>query len=133
MDILDRSMGPIFAIKPETPYTVAVGETFEDTCDSLLDVGRVLTRVDLTLASVKGSTAELTLAGKTQLLGVANTPVSPKISKQKVEGAATWNTAAHTLNAYNLTIDWAIEAGGKELPINVARAETIAIAPKPRK
>jgi len=130
VDILDRSLGPIFAIRPEQPYVTRLGESFEDTCDALLDVGRVLTRVELTLATINGDNAELTLAGNTQLLGVSATPVSPKVTDQSVKGEASWNTKTHTLNAYNLTIDWTVEAGGKELPIKISRAETITIAPK---
>ena len=130
IDALDRSFGPIFAIKTEEPYTVPVGESFEDVCDSLLSVGRVLTRVTLTLDEYKDSIASLSLTGRTELFGQTPTEVSPRITAQEIKGAATWNTARHALTGYDLSIDWTLEAGGTQLPIKVQRTETIAIAPK---
>ena len=129
IDALDRCFGPILAIKPEAPFVIPVGESYEDTCDAMLSVGRVLTRVQLTLEDVKKSTATLALGGRTQLFGNTHTDVSPKITEQEITGSAAWDTARHALMAYDLSIDWTLEAGGTQLPIRIARTETIAIKP----
>jgi hypothetical protein len=130
IDALDRSFGPIFAIKPESPFTVPVGEVYTDTCDSVLSVGRVLTRIELTLDAIEGNEARFVVGGRTQLFGNTQTDVSPKITEEELTGTASWNTQAHALTGYDVAIDWTLEAGGKQMPIKIEREETIGIVPK---
>jgi hypothetical protein len=130
IDTLDRSFGPIFAIKPESPFVVPVGEVYTDTCDAVLSVGRVLTRLELTLDAIEGNEARFVVGGRTLLFGNTQTDVSPKITEEELTGTASWNTQAHALTGYDVAIDWTLEAGGKQMPIKIEREETIGIKPK---
>lgn len=107
---------PIFRLK-EPPLEVSEGDTWQLVHLKTSRAGSLATTLDHEVHGVEDGTARIALGGTLELRRAHDTPVSERITKQKIEGLAVWSIDDTCLESLEIEKHMVVEAGDERLSI----------------